>query len=51
MIAERLLLEALDEPFEQTDPDLVLLDLVLDAVLEVGVVVDLDDDRCRRRSP
>ena len=26
------------------DPDLVLPDLVLDAVLEVGVVVDLDDD-------
>src|SRR5262245_55893328 len=36
-----LLLEALHEPLEQPDPDLVLADRVLDAVLEVGVVVDL----------
>src|SRR6266851_5636156 len=39
-----LLLEALDEPAQQPRPDLVLADLVLDAVLEVGVVVDLHDD-------
>src|SRR5262245_40739699 len=40
----RLLLEALDEPLEHADPDLVLAGLVLDAVLEIGVVVDLHDD-------
>jgi hypothetical protein len=40
----RLLLEALDEPLEHADPDLVLADLVLDAVLEIGIVVDLHDD-------
>src|SRR3977135_3913331 len=40
----RLLLESFDEPLEQPDPDLVLADLVLDAVLEIGVVVDLHDD-------
>jgi hypothetical protein len=39
-----LLLESLDEPLEHADPDLVLADLVLDAVLEIGVVVDLHDD-------
>src|ERR1700694_4462464 len=38
-----LLLEALDEPLQQADPDLVLADRVLDAVLEIGVVVDLHD--------
>src|SRR5262249_20136043 len=37
---EPLLLEALDEPAQKPHPDLVLADLVLDAVLEVGVVVD-----------
>src|ERR1700694_4615646 len=37
----RSLLEALDEPLQQADPDLVLADRVLNAVLEVGVVVDL----------
>src|SRR6478752_8967881 len=40
----KLLLEPLDEPLEQPCPDLVLADLVLDAVLEVRVVVDLHDD-------
>ena len=44
MMAKRLLLEPFDEPLEHADPDLVLADLVLDAVLEVGVVVDLHDD-------
>src|SRR5712691_7424952 len=43
-IAYTLLLESFDEPLEQPGPDLVLADLVLDAVLEVGVVVDLHDD-------
>src|SRR5262249_58929614 len=41
--APRLLLEALNEPLEQPDPDLVLADRVLDAVLEVGIVIDLHD--------
>ena len=45
MTAESLLLEPLDEPLEHADPDLVLADLVLDAVLEVGVVVDLHDNK------
>src|SRR5215470_367183 len=40
----RLLFEALDEPLEHAHPDLVLADLVLDAVLEIGIVVDLHDD-------
>src|SRR5579862_1201547 len=40
----RLLLEALDEPAQQPHPDFVLADRVLDAVLEVGIVVDLHDD-------
>ena len=40
-----LLLESFDEPFEQPRPDFVLADLVLDAVLEVGVVVDLHDNK------
>src|SRR4029077_16352148 len=40
----KLLLEPLDEPLEQPCPDLILADLVLDAVLEVRVVVDLHDD-------
>src|SRR5436305_13362236 len=44
MIACPLLLEALDEPLEQSCPDLVLADLVFDAVLEIRVVVDLHDD-------
>src|SRR3954452_3267663 len=44
MMTKGLLLEPLDEPLEHADPDLVLADLVLDAVLEVGVVVDLHDD-------
>src|SRR5712692_10537106 len=39
-----LLLEPFDEPFEQTGPDLVLADLVLDAVLEVRIVVDFHYD-------
>ena len=39
-----LLLKSLDEPLEHADPDLVLADLVLDAVLEIGIVVDLHDD-------
>src|SRR5579862_9006382 len=39
-----LLLEPLDEPAQELDPDLVLADLILDAVLEIGVVVDLHDD-------
>src|SRR5262245_8460334 len=42
--AARLLLEPLDEPLEHAGPDFVLADLVLNAVLEVGVVVDLHDD-------
>src|SRR5205809_4510005 len=40
----RSLLEALDEPLEQPCPDLVLADLVFDAVLEIGVVIDLHDN-------
>src|SRR5947208_13925362 len=40
----RSLLEALDEPLEQPCPDLVLADLVFDAVLEIRVVIDLHDD-------
>src|SRR5258707_654786 len=40
-----LLLESFDEPLEQPCPDLILADLVLDAVLEIGVVVDLHDDK------
>src|SRR6266571_7602448 len=40
----RSLLEPLDEPLEQPRPDLVLAELVLDAVLEIGIVVDLHDD-------
>src|SRR2546430_4657908 len=40
----RSLLEPLDEPLEQPRPDLVLADLVLDAVLEIRVVVDFHDD-------
>src|ERR1700683_328570 len=36
--------DPLDEPVEDTRPDLVLADLVLDPVFKVRVVVDLDDD-------
>src|SRR5207244_172522 len=32
------------EPFEQLDPNLVFADLIFDAVLEIGIVVDLHDD-------
>jgi hypothetical protein len=39
-----LLLKPLDEPLQHLHPVLVLADLVLDAVLEVGVVVDLHHD-------
>src|SRR5258706_11679347 len=39
--AVTLLLEPVDEPAQQLHPDLILADLVLDAVLEIGVVVDL----------
>src|SRR5580704_5447120 len=38
-----LLLEPLDEPAQQPHPNLVLADDVLDAVFEVGVVVDFHD--------
>src|SRR5262249_49981103 len=41
----RLLLEPLHEPTQHAGPDLVFADLVLDAVLEVGVVVDLHHDK------
>src|ERR1700760_23884 len=36
--------DALDEPVEDSRPDLVLADQVLDPMLEVRVVVDLDDN-------
>ncbi len=36
--------DPLDEPVENSRPDLVLADQVLDPVFEVRVVVDLDDD-------
>src|SRR5580693_444257 len=36
--------DPLNEPVEDSRPDLVLADLVLDPVFEVRVVVDLDDD-------
>src|SRR5580693_1488062 len=36
--------DPLNEPVEDSRPDLVLADLVLDPVVEVRVVVDLDDD-------
>ena len=41
--------DAVDEPAGQFDPDLVLLGLVLDAVIDVGIVVDLDDEDAVRR--
>ena len=37
-------IDPFDEPVDEPRPDLVLADLVLDPVLEIGVVVDLDDD-------
>ena len=39
----RLLLEPVDEPAQQAGPDFVLADGILDAVFEVGIVVDLHD--------
>ena len=39
-----LLLKSLDEPLEQLHPDFVLADLILDAVLEIGVVIHLHHD-------
>src|SRR4249919_484073 len=39
-----LLLEPLNEPFEQPHPYFIPADDVLDAVFEVGIVVDLHDD-------
>ena len=37
-------IDPLDEPIENSRPDLVLADLVLDPVFKVRVVVNLDDD-------
>src|SRR5580704_17184480 len=34
--------DALDEPLQDTAPDFVLADLILDAMIEIGIVVDLD---------
>ena len=42
--SRRRLLEPVDEPAQQPHPDFVLADGILDAVLEVGIVVDLHDD-------
>src|SRR3954449_9774739 len=42
-----LLLEPVDEPAQHLHPDLVLADLIFDAVLEVGVVVDFHHDETR----
>src|SRR5918992_4388495 len=47
--AARLLLKSFDEPLQEADPDLVFADLVLDAVLEVGIVIDLHHDEARGR--
>ena len=46
----RLLLEPIDEPPQQPRPDFVLADRILDAVFEVGVVVDLHHDEAAGRS-
>src|SRR4051812_20018518 len=39
-----LLLESLDEPPQQLGPDLILADLILDPVFEIGIVIDFHDD-------
>jgi hypothetical protein len=36
--------DPLDEPAEDSRPDLVLADQVFDPVFKIGIVVDLDDD-------
>src|SRR5262245_38175468 len=38
------LLETIGKPLQQTDPDLVLADGVLNPVLEIGIVVDFHHD-------
>ena len=38
------MLETFYEPLEKPYPDLVLADLVLDAVIEIWIVVDLHHD-------
>jgi len=47
--------EALGEPLEQLRPDLVLADLILDAVLEIGIVVTsittMPRSSCLRSTP
>src|SRR5580704_13623230 len=34
--------DALNEPLQDAAPDFVLADLILDAMIEIGIVVDLD---------
>jgi hypothetical protein len=47
--AARLLLKSLHEPLQHPCPNLVRADLILDAVLEFGVVVDLHHDEAAGR--
>src|SRR5215207_10821983 len=43
----KLLLESLDEPAQQLGPDLVLAHLVLNAMLQIRIVIDFHDNETR----